>query len=77
MWRVMSRYDPLVQHLADLKEKRALVLQTLNSCMAEEKKVGLLAPSSSLALFDLARILVLVLSAQLTHAIFLSHIDHG
>jgi hypothetical protein len=45
--------------------------------MAEEKKVGLLAPSSSLALFDIARILVPVLSSQLTHAIFLSHIDHG
>lgn len=36
------RYDPLVQHLADLKEKRAMVLQTLNSCVAEEKKVRLI-----------------------------------
>ena len=36
----MPRYDPLVQHLDELKDKRRLVLQTLDSCVTEEKKVS-------------------------------------
>ena len=38
--RIKHRYDPLVQHLADLREQRKAVQDTLNSCIAEEKRVS-------------------------------------
>ena len=36
----LNRYDALCKHLAETKEKRELVIKTLESCVAEEKSVS-------------------------------------
>mmetsp|Transcript_26591 Transcript_26591/g.39512 ORF Transcript_26591/g.39512 Transcript_26591/m.39512 type:complete len:179 (+) Transcript_26591:82-618(+) len=36
---IRRRYDALCKHLAETKEKRELVIKTLESCVAEEKSI--------------------------------------